>query len=261
MDRDAVLEAFDEQIRRHPQPEAADGRIERGDGVVRTVSGTSGWNGVTWSDLDEDRADAAIAAQVSRFAGLSRAVGVEALLLRRAARTCPSGCSRRASRASRPRRCSSPRSRRWRSTWRRRPASSCAGRASEEDVEALVRVHDEVFGEDHSALGDILLAQLARGTAAAVIAVAGGTPVSAGRVEFNLGTDFASLWGGGTLAAWRGRGVFRALVAHRAAMAAERGLPLPPGRRVQRQPADPRAARLRRAGHHHPVHAPGLTVS
>ncbi len=92
-----------------------------------------------------------------------------------------------------------------------------------EDVDAVVRVHEEVFGEDHSALREILLAQLARGTAAAVIAVAGGTPVSAGRVEFNLGTDFASLWGGGTLAAWRGRGVFRALVAHRAAMAAERG--------------------------------------
>ena len=58
---------------------------------------------------------------------------------------------------------------------------------------------------------------------AAVVALAGRTPISAGRVEFHDGTDFASLWGGGTLPAWRGRGVFRSLVAHRAALAAARG--------------------------------------
>ena len=51
----------------------------------------------------------------------------------------------------------------------------------------------------------------------------GETPIAAGRVEFHSGTDFASLWGGGTLAAWRGRGVFRSLVAHRAALASARG--------------------------------------
>jgi GNAT superfamily N-acetyltransferase len=32
-----------------------------------------------------------------------------------------------------------------------------------------------------------------------------------------------TLWGGGTLPGWRGRGVFRALVAHRAALASARG--------------------------------------
>ena len=46
---------------------------------------------------------------------------------------------------------------------------------------------------------------------------------SAARVEFHAGTDFASLWGGGTLPAWRRRGVFRAVVAHRARLAAARG--------------------------------------
>ena len=39
----------------------------------------------------------------------------------------------------------------------------------------------------------------------------------------HAGTDFASLWGGGTLPEWRGRGIFRALVARRAALAAARG--------------------------------------
>ena len=83
----------------------------------------------------------------------------------------------------------------------------------------------QVFGEDHSPLGKTLLAGLAHqpSTAAAVVAMAGQTPIAAGRVEFHSGTDFASLWGGGTLPAWRGRGVFRSLVAHRAAQASARG--------------------------------------
>ncbi|MDX6313211.1 MAG: hypothetical protein QOF44_2675, partial [Streptomyces sp.] len=34
---------------------------------------------------------------------------------------------------------------------------------------------------------------------------------------------FASLWGGGTVPAWRGRGIYRALVSHRAGIAAELG--------------------------------------
>jgi GNAT superfamily N-acetyltransferase len=44
-----------------------------------------------------------------------------------------------------------------------------------------------------------------------------------GRVEFSPGTDFAGLWGGGTLPDWRGRGVFGSLVAYRAALASARG--------------------------------------
>jgi GNAT superfamily N-acetyltransferase len=57
----------------------------------------------------------------------------------------------------------------------------------------------------------------------AVLAVADGVPISAGRVEFPEGREFASIWGGGTLPAWRGRGVFRSLVAYRARLAMERG--------------------------------------
>ncbi|WP_211233048.1 GNAT family N-acetyltransferase [Solirubrobacter soli] len=92
-------------------------------------------------------------------------------------------------------------------------------------VDALVSVHDEVFGEDHAALGRALLSALERGSSsvAAVIATAADIPIAAARVNFHAGTDFASLWGGGTLSAWRGRGVFRALIAHRAALASARG--------------------------------------
>ena len=95
----------------------------------------------------------------------------------------------------------------------------------QESVDALASVHDEVFGEDHSVLRKTLLAGIAQEPpkAAAVVAFAGSAPIAAGRVEFHSGTDFASLWGGGTLPAWRRRGVFRSLVAHRAAPASAPG--------------------------------------
>ncbi|MDT0419668.1 acetyltransferase [Streptomyces sp. DSM 41982] len=49
-------------------------------------------------------------------------------------------------------------------------------------------------------------------------------PLHASRIEFVPGTDFAGLWGGSTLAAWRGRGLYRATVAARARIAAARGV-------------------------------------
>jgi GNAT superfamily N-acetyltransferase len=47
--------------------------------------------------------------------------------------------------------------------------------------------------------------------------------VCAARVELPAGTEFAGLWGGGTLPAWRGQGIYRALIAYRAGLAARRG--------------------------------------
>jgi GNAT superfamily N-acetyltransferase len=58
---------------------------------------------------------------------------------------------------------------------------------------------------------------------AIVLAEAGETLVCAGWIRFERGTEFATLWGGGTLPAWRGRGVYRSVVAYRARLAAERG--------------------------------------
>jgi GNAT superfamily N-acetyltransferase len=55
------------------------------------------------------------------------------------------------------------------------------------------------------------------------LAEADGLVVSAGWVRFPSGTEFATLWGGATLPAWRGRGVYRALVRRRAQLADERG--------------------------------------
>ncbi len=61
------------------------------------------------------------------------------------------------------------------------------------------------------------------GTVSMVVAMADDMPVCGARMELHPGTEFASLWGGGTVPAWRGRGIYRALVAHRAKIAAEHG--------------------------------------
>lgn len=217
MDHDAVLAAFDERIRR--APDSQDGRVEHDGQVVRVVGA---WNGVVWSRLTAADADAVIAAQVRRFAGRpwewkhysydepadlpERLIAAgftrepdEALLIADVAglnldATSPPGTTLRAVRDA-------------------------------DDIAAFVAVHDEVFGGDYSAEGRTLLTAITErpDTAAAAIVWADGVPVSAARVEFHLGTGFASLWGGGTLPAWRHRGVFRALVAHRAALARDRG--------------------------------------
>jgi hypothetical protein len=42
-------------------------------------------------------------------------------------------------------------------------------------------------------------------------------------MEYVPGTDFAGLWGGGTVPAWRGRSIYRAVVARRARDAVARG--------------------------------------
>ena len=55
------------------------------------------------------------------------------------------------------------------------------------------------------------------------VAEADGLVVCAGWVRFPSSTDFATLWGGATLPAWRGRGIYRALVRRRAQLAADRG--------------------------------------
>ncbi|HZZ34676.1 MAG TPA: GNAT family N-acetyltransferase, partial [Caulobacteraceae bacterium] len=55
------------------------------------------------------------------------------------------------------------------------------------------------------------------------VAYAGVAPVAAGRLEMIPGSAFAGLYGGGTAPEQRGRGVYRALVAARAAEARARG--------------------------------------
>lgn len=240
MDPQAVLAAYDEQVRRHPEVEGLDVTVEREPGVVRVLS--PGWSGVTWARLEPATADQAIARQVRRLAGHGRwewkhyghdlPPDLPERLLRAGFAAEPPE-TLMAARASDVAEAEPP------AGIELRPVTDAEGAA------ALVRVHDEVFGGDHAAIGRELLVQLAADppAAGAVVAWAGAVPVSSGRVTFLHGSEFAGLWGGGTLPGWRGRGIFRALVAHRARLAAERGFTY-----LQVDATDDSRPILRRAG-------------
>jgi GNAT superfamily N-acetyltransferase len=220
--------AFDAQVRRQVSGDlSAAGSAAAGPGgrIVRSVAaGGQGWSGITWSDLDDSCADAVIAEQVSYFgqlgqkfewklydydqppdlAGRLRAAGFtpedEETLMVAAVTDVPAQV-------------------RLPDGVRLQPVTDEAG------IGLLADVHDRVFDGDHSQLHRSLRAQLetAAGQLAMVVAMAGDEPVCSARIEFTPGTDFASLWGGGTLPAWRRKGIYRALVAYRAGLAAARG--------------------------------------
>ncbi|MEV8341540.1 GNAT family N-acetyltransferase [Streptomyces niveus] len=234
MDTEDVRALFDRQMRREAPADGPGVVVERVGAVVRqtataggpgaVAAAAGGWNGVLWSDLDAQSADAAIADQKRHFTSLGlefewkvyshdrphdlarRLVAAgftpeppETLMIAEAAAlsdelTLPEGV-------------------------RLIAVTDAAG------VELMAEVHEQAFGTDRSRTRERLLAQLAAapGDVAAAVALAGDLPVSAARMELPPGTDFAGLWGGGTIPAWRGRGLYRALVAFRTRLAAERG--------------------------------------
>ncbi|EGX55138.1 acetyltransferase [Streptomyces zinciresistens K42] len=224
MDHAAVLALYDRDMREGARPDSPDAVMEREGGVVRQVSSAHGWNGVVWSALHEADADAAIAGQIARFGALGRefewklyghdlpvdlgrrlrAAGFvpqpeETLMIAEVSDLDldvgpPPGV-------------------------RVVPVTDPAG------VDLVAEVHRRAFGTDGSRMRHQLLARLSADpdSVAAVVALAGDTPVSAARMELVPGTRFAGLWGGGTVEGWRGRGIYRALVAHRARAAVERG--------------------------------------
>ncbi|MEV0488383.1 GNAT family N-acetyltransferase [Streptomyces sp. NPDC050508] len=224
MDHAMVLALHDRDLREGARPDGPGARVERTGGVVRQVADAHGWNGVLWSDLDETDADAAITEQVAYFTGLGR--DFEWKLY---GHDLPTDLGQRLTAAG-----FTPEPQETLMVGeitaltldtelpdgiRLLPATDRAG------VDLVADVHEKAFGTDSSRLRAQLLAQLAADpdTVVAVVALAGDEPVSAARMELVPGTRFAGLWGGGTVEGWRGRGIYRALVAHRARIAADRG--------------------------------------
>ncbi|MFF4322462.1 GNAT family N-acetyltransferase [Streptomyces sp. NPDC001568] len=227
----AVRALHDAQMRRDAVPDVAAARVERVGPVVRQTVPGPGWNGVLWSDLDEGTADAAIAEQVAFFAARDdlgagtefewklyshdrpadlgdrlRAAGfvpepAETVLVARTTDVAvlpvepPEGITLRVVRDG-------------------------AG------VDLMMEAHHRAFGSERPAIRETLLRLLRDEpeTIEAVVAMAGDVPVSAARMEMRPGSSFAGLWGGGTDPHWRGRGIYRLLVAHRARVAAQRGI-------------------------------------
>lgn len=227
MDLDEVRGLFDRQMRREPPTESPGDRVERAGPVVRVTSGDGGWSGVLWTDLDAASADAAVAEQVRHFS--RRGLGFEWKLYgydapadlgeRLSAAGFVPGPAETLMVADAREVAAAPEGAREPDGVRLLPVVDAAGAA------LAAGVHARVFGGDGTRLYDLLVRSLAAAPDAlsAVVAVADGVPVSAARVGLPPGRQFAGLWGGGTLREWRGRGLYRALVAHRARTAVRRG--------------------------------------
>jgi GNAT superfamily N-acetyltransferase len=224
VNREEVLGLFDRQMRRDAHIGGPSSRMDRDDRIVRHVGPASDWNAVVWSDLDEDTADAVIAEQAAFFGDLGVEVEwklyshdrpadlgerlvkagfvpdeTETLLVAKISEldldfATPDGI-------------------------RLVPVTDEAG------VDLMFRATEAAFGHPSGSLREQVLAKLLEDpeNTRAVVAMAGDRPVSGARMDLNEGTAFASLWGGGTVAEWRGRGIYRALVVHRARIAAARG--------------------------------------
>jgi GNAT superfamily N-acetyltransferase len=222
MDHAATLAAFDRQLRNVVRPTLDGGTFERVGPVIRCVSEQpDGWSGVEWSDLTEANADHVIAEQLRYFAEHDRQIewkyyaydqpadlpdrlraaglqpGEEEALMVADVDDVPEIAA---------------------------PDGIRIVDVSDEDgLRGVKSVHDKVFGGDHGAMVESMRQRLPAGAVVPVLALAGDEPVCAARIDFHVGTDFASLWGGGTLPEWRGKGIYRAMVSHRARLARERG--------------------------------------
>ncbi|MFC3504919.1 GNAT family N-acetyltransferase [Micromonospora krabiensis] len=94
-----------------------------------------------------------------------------------------------------------------------------------EDLDRIVVMEEEVWQADRSHLAESLEREIAADpqSISVVVAEADDTVVSAGWIRYLPAAGFASLWGGSTLAQWRRRGIYRALVTYRARLAEQRG--------------------------------------
>jgi GNAT superfamily N-acetyltransferase len=99
------------------------------------------------------------------------------------------------------------------------------------EVEDMRRIADHqsmVWGADLSWVGDLLVGQVSAdpGQITILVAEADGQIVCSAWSVYSPGTDFVALLGGTTLPDWRGRGLYRAMIAERAREAVARGFSL-----------------------------------
>lgn len=225
MDATEARRLFERQLRQG-QGAPTSVVVERAGRVVRELSAEpDGWAAVVWSGLDDESADQGIDDQLIHFARLGRPFEWK---LYDGDQPADLGERLRA-RGFRP----------------EEPEALMIAAIADLDlstqpVEADVVIGPvtdratilaarasaaEAFGHEAKDVGPELLARALREPEhlSVIVARAGDEVVATSRTEYHPGTGFASLWGGGVVPRWRGRGVYRAMVAARARAAVARG--------------------------------------
>ena len=215
---------FDEQVRRGTTSDGLSVVSTTPQFIRWTASGDLGWSEIAWTDVDDSNVDRVVAEQIEHFSTLGQGfvwriydgdlptdlstrlqfagfklIGTSELMIARVADTA--------------------------ATFELPDGVSLVRSNDPTGIGRLIEVHEEVFDADQAQLGRTLLAQLAIAPTLndVVVAYAGGEPVASARVQFVPDCDFAGLWGGSTVTQWRGKGLFKAMVAYRAKVAADRG--------------------------------------
>jgi GNAT superfamily N-acetyltransferase len=222
-----LLEFYDAQLRAHVPERLSAGAVVEDDGPVTRFHGfgSEGW--VEYHDLGDITArelDALIARQVARFAdipqrfewklhGHDRPAFLAERLLEAGFRPEEEETVVIASIADLDLSTQPPAGVTLREVHERR------------DLDRIERMEAEVWNNASATRADDLELERAADPdqLRIVVAEAGEDVVSAGWIRFPAETEFGTLWGGSTLADWRGRGIYRALVAYRARLAVENG--------------------------------------
>ena len=217
-DLSAVLALYDAQMRRDPPLDSSD-RLEPGGGLVRVV-GSRGW--IAYSLLSDSEAPDRVRVEAERFrreglevewklhghdgpAGLARILAANGFVADPPETVMVFDLRGGLELGS--------------------PASGVEVRqvVDRAGLERAVAVSRTAFAPEPGWDLEEYLPRLGTPSFAAFLAWVDGQAVSAGRLELPEGRSFASLWGGGTEPEFRGRGVYRALVAARTDLARTRG--------------------------------------
>lgn len=218
MDAQRVLARFDREMRARPDLRGTD-RLEEVDGVVRVV-GDHSW--IAYSQLDSSTASRAIRDQTDYFRRLARRVEWKVFghdrpsnlgeLLRAEGYVPDPSETLVVLDLAEPQ------------TFGQEPPGVEVRQVSDlAGLSAAITVSEEAFGPGEGWSLEDYTGRVSDPTLGLFLAFVGGRPVSAGRLEMPRGRAFASLWGGGTSKAYRGRGIYRALVRSRAEVARRRG--------------------------------------
>ena len=221
----SLRDLYDLQMRRNTTPDASGSFVEWGPTFVRwSANGGLGWSEISWAQLNEATTRDFVATQIDYFSQRSQSfvwrVHDYDEPSNRGSQLLDAGFTLTGN-----------------STVMVATAASFTDEVKlpegatllrvhdEEGVDLLIKTHEEVFGHSHQDLRRSILARLENGPEESemFVVTANGEPLSAARIEFLPNRDFATLWGGGTMPQWRGRGIYRALVLERARVASERG--------------------------------------
>jgi hypothetical protein len=186
--------------------------------LVTRVGGKDGsWHSVIFSALSEENADAVIAEEVKHF----HAIGVEMEWKVYAHDQPKDLCDRLRRQGFEIGPCETVMALdlRDQAKWISDPLSCEIIRATtSEHVEMYQRVAERVFEKNYEFTANQLLNGIHAGSTnhVAYIAMFDGVPASIGRLYTHPDSAFGGLYGGGTLKEFRGRGLYRAVVAARA---------------------------------------------